>query len=86
MTVIINLSVEAEAKLRQQAGERGIALEEFLSDLATRWARDSVDTSLPDAKTAEQRVKDWHAFVASHDHVTAVADDSRESIYDGCGE
>jgi hypothetical protein len=33
--------------------------------------------------TPEQRVAAWQAFVARHRDVTAVADDSRESIYEG---
>ncbi|HZZ77494.1 MAG TPA: hypothetical protein VFE62_03185 [Gemmataceae bacterium] len=37
-------------------------------------------------KTPEQRLAEGIAFVADHDHLTAVADDSRESIYEGCGE
>ena len=32
--------------------------------------------------TPEQRVAAWRAWVAGHRDVTAVADDSRESIYE----
>jgi len=89
MTVIIELSPQAEAKLRAKALERGVGLEVFLSDLATGWASQQIEMGSLEAvraKSAEQRIADWAAFVASHDYITAVADDSRESMYEGCGE
>jgi uncharacterized protein YbjT (DUF2867 family) len=33
-----------------------------------------------------ERRKAFAEWVASHSDITAVADDSRESIYEGCGE
>jgi hypothetical protein len=33
--------------------------------------------------TAEQRVAAWQAWVSRHSDVTAIADDSRDSIYEG---
>lgn len=36
-----------------------------------------------DEKSLEQRVAAWRAWVESYQYVTAVADDSRESIYEG---
>lgn len=37
-------------------------------------------------KTPEQKVAEFLAWANSHSHITAIADDSRESIYEGCGE
>ena len=37
-------------------------------------------------KTAEQSVAELLAWATSHSYITAVADDSRESIYEGRGE
>jgi hypothetical protein len=39
-----------------------------------------------DEKTPQQRVAELLAWADSHSHITAVADDSRESIYEGRGE
>jgi hypothetical protein len=88
MTVTIELPPETEAKLREQAASQGAKLEEYLSELAQHWASGNGTSpkSPPPEKTPEQRIAEWRAFMASHDHITAVADDSRESIYAGCGE
>jgi hypothetical protein len=86
MTVTIDLPPETEARLREQAKAKGAKLEDYLGQLARRWANENVQVFYGTAKTPEQRVADWIAFVKSHEHITAVADDSRESIYEGCGE
>jgi hypothetical protein len=88
MTVTINLPPEAEAKLRDQAAQQGAELEEYLSELAQRWANgaspdEPATTSL---KSPEQRAAEFLAWADSHAHITAVADDSRASIYEGRGE
>ena len=89
MPITIDLLPETEATLREQAVAHGAKLEEYLGELARQWAnRNGVfsKSSEPDKRTREQRLADWQAFVGSHGHITAVADDSRESIYEGCGE
>lgn len=90
MTISIELPPETEARLREQAANKGAKLEEYLSELARHWASTNGTSPkpapTPQEKTPQQRVADWQAFVDSHDHITAVADDSRESIYEGCGE
>ena len=83
MNVTIKLSTEVEVRLREKASERGTTLEDYLSELAVRWASEADG---PAAKSVEQRLAEFKAFVASHNHITAVADDSRESMYEGCGE
>ena len=37
-------------------------------------------------RPTEQWIADWRAWIASHPDVPALADDSRESIYEGRGE
>jgi hypothetical protein len=37
---------------------------------------------VPSAPTRDQRIAAWKAWVLSHRDVTAIADDSRESIYE----
>jgi hypothetical protein len=90
MQITIELPPEAEATLREEASAQGAKLEDFLSGLVRSWAKgNGLATMKPEPsreKSPQQRVADWLAFVASHDHITAVADDSRESIYEGRGE
>ncbi len=86
MTITIDLPPETEARLRKQAEAKGAKLEVYLGELAQRWADESMQLFYAAEKTPEQRVADWLAFVNSHEHITAVADDSRGSIYEGCGE
>ena len=85
MTVTIDLPPEVEAKLREQATTKGAKLEEYLGELARHWAGvngTSPASTLPtEEKTPEQRIAEFKEFVASHQHITAIADDSRESIY-----
>ncbi len=84
MSVTIDLPPETEATLRAQAASQGAKLEEYLRELAKQWAGGKLQR--PEQKTPEQKVADFLAWANSHDHITAVADDSRESIYEGCGE
>ena len=88
MTVTIDLPPAIEAKLREQASSKGAKFEDYLTELAHHWANTNgtAPVSPVDEKTPEQRVADWLAWVDSHSHITAIADDSRESIYEGCGE
>jgi hypothetical protein len=90
MTITIDLPPETEATLRRFAEAKGTKLENFLATLAQRWADENgvanEQPTLPAEKTPEQRVAELRAWVASHAHITAVADDSRESIYEGRGE
>ena len=89
MTITLDLSPETEAKLREQAANQGTKFEEYLSELVKHLAGANgtpARAATNEEKTPEQRVADLHAWAKSHAHITAVADDSRESIYEGCGE
>jgi predicted DNA-binding protein len=90
MTVTIDLPQETEARLRNLAEAKGKRLEDYLGELAQRWANEigvaKGKPSLAAEKTPEQRVAELRAWANSHSHITAVADDSRESIYEGRGE
>lgn len=90
MTITIDLPPETEARLRKLAEAKGAKLEDYLGTLAQRWADENGvangQHSFVAEKTPEERVAEWLAWVASHKDVVAVADDSRESIYEGRGE
>jgi hypothetical protein len=88
MTITIDLPAETEARLREQAARSGANLEEFLCALAQHWAQGNgaASSAHTDPRTSQQKAADFLAWTASHDQIIAVADDSRESIYEGCGE
>ena len=80
MTVTIELPPETEATLRGQAANQGAKLEEYLSALAQHCATAKVN-GLAEEKTPEQKVAEFLAWANSHSPITAIADDSRDSIY-----
>ena len=84
MTITIHLPPDTEANLREQATRKGAKLEDYLSELAQHWVATSL--SQTNEKTTDQKVAAWLAWVDSHADVTAIADDSRESIYAGRDE
>ncbi|HEV7222806.1 MAG TPA: hypothetical protein VGN42_08900 [Pirellulales bacterium] len=84
MIVRINLSGETEQRLREIASREGQSLEAYLEQLAVASAAGSA-SSAPQ-RTREESVAEWRAWVASHEHIRHVADDSRESIYGDRGE
>jgi hypothetical protein len=45
--------------------------------------RVSVAVKLPSVLTPEQRVAAWKEWIADHRDIRAIADDSRDSIYEG---
>ena len=84
MNLILHLTPEIEAKLRQQAAATGQALE----DIALQAIEEQlVESEQPVSQVAaEQWVANLRAWAASHSPLPIEADDSRESIYSGRGE
>ena len=81
MTVTLNLSPETERRLREKAARSGQTLEGYLEALAQGAAAATPAVLSPDEWAAQFR-----AWVASHRPLPALADDSRDSIYEGRGE
>jgi hypothetical protein len=91
-TVTIELAADTEQKLREQASRSGKSLETYVQELAERATQDqaaagpSATPSAPTEETPEQKVAMWRAWVAKQPRRNVIADDSRESIYEGRGE
>jgi hypothetical protein len=80
-TVTVPLSEAARQQLDQRAAERGLPLEEYARTVLER------EAAAPAApKSAEQWIAELRAWTASRPHRELTMDDSRESIYEGCGE
>jgi hypothetical protein len=91
-TLTIQLPRETEQKLREKASRSGKSLETYLQELAERAAREeAANGSVPTPQTQsvltpEQRAAAWRAWVERQPVRPVIADDSRESIYEGRGE
>jgi hypothetical protein len=90
MSVIVNLAPDTERRLREKAAQKGQTIEQYLGQLAEESAASPAVGQEPSParsdKTPEEWVAEWLAWVASHRPGPVIADDSRESIYEGRGE
>lgn len=86
-SITLELRPDMERKLREQAARTGQTLEALLLRAVEQVAAaDPAPASTADQLTPEQRSAEWRAWVASHKPLPYMADDSRESIYEGRGE
>jgi Arc/MetJ-type ribon-helix-helix transcriptional regulator len=86
--MVTGISSDNERFLDQAVAKGQFASREEAIDEAIRRLRDDVsptpDKEIP--RTTAEKAAAFLRWADSHGHVTAVADDSRESIYQGCGE
>ncbi len=83
MTITVELPLEVEGRLREQAAACGQSVEEYVRTLVLAAAGPgAVNPGLRSAQWADE----WRAWAASHRPLPALADDSREGIYAGRGE
>jgi hypothetical protein len=85
VTITLQVSEETERRLQAKASAAGKSVEAYIQDLAEREAQ-AVRLPLGPERTPEQRVAQWRAFASSRPARPVIADDSRESIYEGRGE
>lgn len=89
MTLQVPLSEETESQLRAFANANGKDVLLVVADaIAEKLAADQPAAS--DSRAHQPSAEEWiaalNAWAASHARLDYVADDSRESIYAGCGE
>jgi hypothetical protein len=91
-SITIQLSPEVERRLRAVASHSGKSIETYLEELAVQLAeeggaQDSAgnSTAILNAN-AEDWIASWRTWVHSHPSRAVLADDSRDSIYEGQGE
>jgi hypothetical protein len=85
----IPLSPEKEAKLRERAAAMGKDVAEYVLEVVEEELTITEPPSaepLPSSQHPDPWLKTFREWIASHDHIKTVADDSRESIYAGRGE
>ena len=81
-TVHVPLSEAAHQQLGRRASEQGVPLEELARAVLEREAT----TVPPPPLSTEEWLAAWRAFVSSRPYREISMDDSREAIYEGCGE
>jgi hypothetical protein len=88
MMIRFRLGPETEHLLEQKAARRGLPLEAYLQEIVEREAIQPDGTNHPAMETTatDSWVERWRAWAQGHPASVVVADDSRESIYDGRGE
>jgi hypothetical protein len=87
MVLRLDLSPEAEARLREKAAALGKDLDRFVLDtLEEKLASGQAETPTIAAETAEQWITRFNSWIESHPKRGYIADDSRDSIYAGRGE
>ena len=91
MPVTLDLSPATMERLKSKADERGRTVEAYLQELAERDANgDNASVGREAAFAAQVPAEEWssawRAWAAGHCVVSGVADDSRESIYEGRGQ
>ncbi|MEX0643660.1 MAG: hypothetical protein WD468_13230 [Pirellulales bacterium] len=84
MTLELELSPEAEARLRERAAEAGKELQAFVLEAVEE--KLAADTPAPNARNIGDWLKALRAWGDSHPRREYLADDSRESIYAGSDE
>ena len=85
MNLILHLPPETEAKLKEQAAAIGKAPEELGAIVLEERLAEGFEPP-PAPISPEEWIADIRKWAESHRHGVANADDSRDSIYEGCGE
>lgn len=85
MNISITIPDNIEATLRRKAAEHGEDLSDYLVRMVVEDADDKLPTP-PSNETTEAFILRLHEMVQRHGVRSGHVDDSRESIYAGCGE
>lgn len=83
MSIQIDLEPHSEELLRAQAKAAGVDVETFVRDTIQQKLAESDSQSVPGGSAFVKNLDEW---IDLHPPQQQWADDSRESIYEGCGE
>jgi hypothetical protein len=87
VTLTIQLPPEIEQKLRERASLFGQSFETYLQEVAELAAKEETAKAPPPPPlSAEEWIAEWRAWADNQPVRPVIADDSRESIYEGRGE
>ena len=86
MTLELQLTSEAEAKIREQAAAAGQDVAAFVLQAVTEKLADAEARPAGISQNGKEWSEQLRALIDLHPVVTHFVDDSRESIYAGRGE
>ena len=84
-SILDQIKPETAEMIAAEARARGLSVDEYLKSLLPTANGDADQKPLYETATPEEWVQAFREWAASHPSLP-VADDSRESIYQGCGE
>jgi len=86
MSTQLEIKPETAEMLAAQAKELGMSSDEYLRSLLGRTNRQTEERPLYETATPDELAEAFREWAASHAVLSVIADDSRESIYEGRGE
>ena len=86
MPTPLDIKPETAEMLAAQARFHGLSVDDYLRTLLPPSNRDFEAKPLHESATPEEWVRAFREWAASHPVLSVIADDSRESIYEGRGE
>ena len=86
MSAPLLIDPETAEILSAQAENRGLSVDDYLRSLLPKANGGTEEARLYESASAEEWVRAFQDWVASHPVLPVIADDSRESIYQGRGE
>ena len=86
MSSLLEINPETADLLAAQAKELGMSSDEYLRSLLGHRNRQTEERPLYETATPDELAEAFREWAARHAVLTVIADDSRESIYEGRGE
>jgi hypothetical protein len=84
--ILEEIRPETAERIAAVAREKGVSVDQLLSDLLPDVNGDAGNQPFYKTATADEWSRELRNWAASHPTRNVVADDSRESIYEGRGE
>jgi hypothetical protein len=85
-SILEQIKPETAEMILAEARARGLSVDDYLRTLLPQTNGGIEGRSLYETSTPEAWVRAFREWAAGHSFLSAVADDSRESIYEGRGE
>ncbi|HZS43772.1 MAG TPA: hypothetical protein VFC63_01605 [Blastocatellia bacterium] len=86
MVIAIELKPEVEMQVFSQASKEGVTVESLLESVIESHFPPVSENPFYETASTDEWVKAFRDWAAAHSPILSVADDSRESIYEGRGE
>ena len=85
-SILEQIKPETAEMIAEEARARGLSVDEYLRSLLPQTNGGAQEKRLYETATPEEWVRVFREWAASHPALPMLANDSRESIYEGRGE